>query len=65
MDDSPDDLLSVGEAALVLHVSAQTIRRWHKLGRLPAVRTPGNQRRFRRFDVLAALRPDEPTEAAS
>ena len=64
MDESPDDLLTVGEAADVLHVSTQTVRRWDKLGHLASVRTPGNQRRYRRSDVVAVLAP-KPAEAAS
>ena len=57
MDDSPNDLLSVGDAAVLLQVSTQTVRRWEQSGHLLAVRTPGNQRRFRRADVDALLTP--------
>lgn len=66
MDDSPDDLLSIGEAATVLQASVQTVRRWEQSGHLPAVRTPGNQRRFRRSEVEALLAPPvlEPEDAA-
>lgn len=63
MADSPPDLITTGDAAAVLGVSVQTVRRWERSGHLPAVRTPGNQRRFRRSDVEALL--EIPSEAAS
>jgi excisionase family DNA binding protein len=48
-------LLSVAEAAEVLGVSGNTLRRWEKEGRLiPDERTAGNQRRYR----LSSIRPD-------
>lgn len=62
MADTPD-LITTGEAADLLHVSVQTVRRWERTGDLAAVRTPGNQRRFRRADVEALLAFG--TEAAS
>ncbi len=63
---SPDDLITTGEAATELQVSVQTVRRWERTGHLTAVRTPGNQRRFRRSEVEALLAPQpEPEEAAS
>lgn len=38
--------LSIGEAARMLGVSVDTIRRWEGEGRIVSTRTPGNQRRF-------------------
>lgn len=61
MDDTKE-FLSVGEAAEILEVSAQTLRRWEKSGAITALRTPGGQRRFRRADVVALI---DTTEAAS
>lgn len=61
----PDELLSTGEAAEALQVSVQTVRRWEQTGHLSAVRTPGNQRRFRRSEVEALLAPSAPSEQAS
>lgn len=55
MDDR-QDLITTGQAAEVLGVSVQTVRRWEATGHLAAVRTPGNQRRFLRSEVLALLR---------
>lgn len=46
-----DDLLAIGAAARLLGVSPDTLRRWENDGRLTAVRTLGNQRRFRRADI--------------
>lgn len=39
--------ISIGEAASLLGVSTQTLRRWEREGRLlPDERTHGNQRRY-------------------
>jgi len=53
----PDDLLHSGEAARILQVSVETLRRWSNNGALPVILTPGGQRRFRRSDVNALLCP--------
>lgn len=45
------ELLTVSEAAKLLQVSPITVRRWANQRRIPCVRTPGNQRRFRRGDL--------------
>jgi excisionase family DNA binding protein len=57
--------LSVADAAELLGVHADTIRRWAKTGQLHSWRTPGKQRRFRKADVLALLPPDRAEQAAS
>lgn len=50
-----DKLLSVAEAAELLGVSGNTLRRWEREGRLiPDERTEGNQRRYR----LSSIRPE-------
>jgi len=46
-----DQYLRPGEAAAVLHVSPQTVRRWASEGKLPFVRTAGGHRRFPRSKV--------------
>lgn len=56
---SEADYLAVGDAAALLNVSVATVRRWEKRGAIQAVRTPGNQRRFRRADVEALLIPQD------
>jgi len=52
------DLLRLGQAAEILGVSPDTVRRWIKSGRLQAERTGGGQRVVTRSDVarLAAER---------
>lgn len=39
------------EAARILHVSAETIRHWERVGKLPATKTAGGVRLFERRDV--------------
>lgn len=63
MVDSPDELLTIGEAAAVLQASVQSVRRWADDGHLTAIRTPGGQRRFRRSEVEALLDPVAPVPA--
>ena len=45
------DILTTGEAADLLGVSTETVRRWCIQGRLP-FEQPGQHKRFRRADVL-------------
>lgn len=54
----PDDLMTTGEAARVLGLSADMVRWLERDGRLPAQRTTNGIRLFRRGDVerLAADR---------
>lgn len=59
-----DDLLTTGEAARLLEVSIDTLRRWGEAGRIPMSRTPTGSRRFRRADVEAILAPIEPKATA-
>lgn len=54
---APDDLIPIGDAARILGVSIDTMRRWDRTGKLVAVRTLGGQRRFRRSDVEALVKP--------
>lgn len=50
-----DKLLSVAEAAELLGVSCNTLRRWEREGKLfPDERTEGNQRRYK----LSSIRPE-------
>jgi excisionase family DNA binding protein len=51
------DLLTVSDAAELLGVSVDTLRNWCDAGKVRHYRTPGNQRRFRREDLLALLEP--------
>lgn len=49
------ELIPVGEAAKLLGVSTDTVKRWEKAGRISSVRTPTGHRRFDRAEVLALL----------
>jgi excisionase family DNA binding protein len=53
----PDSLLTTGEAASLLHVHINTVRRWSNLGVLPSFRIgPRGDRRFRKKDILTFLK---------
>ena len=59
------DWLSLGPAARLLGVDADTLRRWADAGRIEAFTTPGGHRRFSRrsIDRLIAARSLGPTTA--
>ena len=51
-----DTLLTASEAAKLLNIHINTIRRWSNLGILPSFRIgPRNDRRFRKRDLLTFL----------
>jgi excisionase family DNA binding protein len=59
-----NEWLNLGEAAEMLGVHPSTLRAWADHGEIPAHRTPGKHRRFRRADVeawAAARREAHPT----
>jgi excisionase family DNA binding protein len=49
------DWLTLGQAAQYLGVAQSTIRKWTDSGRVPAFKTPGGHRRYRRRDLEAFL----------
>lgn len=49
-------LMSVGEAAAYLGVSAASLRKWSNSGLVPTYRTPGGQRRYSVEDLDAFMR---------
>ena len=56
--------LTLGQAASYLGVAQSTIRKWTDQGTLPAIKTPGGHRRYRRGDLdtfLERSRPGRPT----
>ncbi len=57
--DVPDDALRIGQAAALLGVSVDTIRRWEDEGRMRMVRSAGGQRMVGMSEVqrLLAQRP--------
>ena len=48
-------LLTAREVASVLAVSTETVLRWTRAGKLPAIRLPGGAIRFREAEVEAWL----------
>jgi len=50
-DQNDDQWLPLRDAAELLGAHPSTVRQWSDLGMLPALRTPGGHRRFRRGDV--------------
>jgi excisionase family DNA binding protein len=57
-DDAPaGELVSIGEAARMLGLSDQVVRRRSETGQIPCIRPwPGAHRRYRRSDLEALLR---------
>lgn len=47
------EILRLSEAAAVLGVHPDTLRRWADSGKVPSARTPGGERRFNRADLDA------------
>lgn len=58
------DLLTTGEAATMLSVTDETIRRWIAAGRIPAITLPSGQFRIAREHVDAILAGDSSAGAA-
>jgi excisionase family DNA binding protein len=46
-----EELISIGEAAEMLDVSVDTLRRWDESGKLKAVRSAGGHRNYRKHDI--------------
>lgn len=53
---SPDDIVTVSDAAEILGVSVSSIKRWVDDGMLPAVKTSGGHRRLKVSDLLELAR---------
>jgi excisionase family DNA binding protein len=49
------DWLTLGQAATYLGVAQSTLRKWTDSGRVPAFKTPGGHRRYRRRDLDSFL----------
>jgi excisionase family DNA binding protein len=54
-----DRLLLPAEVATLFGVTPDTIAKWTRKGRLPALRTPGGKYRIRARDARAALEGNE------
>jgi excisionase family DNA binding protein len=66
-ESSPDDareseeLLTPAEVAAMFRVNPKTVTRWHRTGKLSAIRTLGGHRRFHASEVRRLLdASDEP-----
>jgi excisionase family DNA binding protein len=55
-EESGQRLLSVGEAAVYLGVSAASLRKWSDQGLIRVYRTPGGQRRYATADLDEFMR---------
>jgi len=62
---SPRSLLTAAEVAEEFQVEPDTIRRWAREGLLPSITLPGGRglKRFRRSDVEAIMRGEQPPAA--
>lgn len=58
-------LIHITEAARMIGVSTQTLRRWEKTGRITSVRSAGGHRRFREIDVLREMGVDPTSKGAN
>jgi excisionase family DNA binding protein len=58
-DEDADDLLTSAEVASLFGVDRRTVVLWAKRGRIPALRTPGGQHRFRADDIRGLLQLHE------
>jgi excisionase family DNA binding protein len=56
---SDDDLLTSAEVANLFGVDRRTVVLWAKRGRIPALRTPGGQHRFRAEEIRGLLEEHE------
>jgi excisionase family DNA binding protein len=59
-----DDLLTSAEVASLFGVDRRTVVLWAKRGRIPALRTPGGQHRFRADEIRGLLEEHEGGETA-
>lgn len=64
-----EEMLSIGEAADLIGVSVDTLRRWSKKGRVLTYRSPGGHRYYKRKDLInlfdTKYTRDEPTIRSS
>ncbi|HUV11246.1 MAG TPA: BldC family transcriptional regulator [Acidimicrobiia bacterium] len=59
--DEPDELLTPAEVASLFRVNPKTVTRWHRSGKISAIRTLGGHRRFRAAEIRRLLEErDEP-----
>lgn len=54
---SAPDWLSIGEAADLLQVSRDTLRRWEKRGKIKSYRSPTNRRMYKKTEIVEIYQP--------
>lgn len=65
MEGHDDDLLTSAEVATLFGVDRRTVVLWAKRGRIPALRTPGGQHRFRADEIRGLLERHEGGDGAT
>lgn len=60
MNSTPEDIITLPEAARILGVGPTTLKRWTDQGRVPHTRTAGGHRRFLRSVILDVRRLVDP-----
>lgn len=55
----PDELLTPAEVAAMFRVNPKTVTRWHRTGKVSAIRTLGGHRRFRASEIRRLLEESE------
>jgi len=54
-DAEPEELLTPAEVAAMFRVNPKTVTRWHRTGKVSAIRTLGGHRRFRASEIRRLL----------
>ncbi len=55
----PEELLTPAEVAALFRVNPKTVTRWHRSGKISAIRTLGGHRRFRADEVRRLLEAND------
>lgn len=55
----PEELLTPSEVAAMFRVNPKTVTRWHRTGKVSAIRTLGGHRRFRASEIRRLLAQGE------
>ncbi|MFF4988997.1 BldC family transcriptional regulator [Streptosporangium saharense] len=56
--ETTDRLLTPGEVAHIFGVDPKTVNRWSLTGKIPSIRTPSGQRRYRQSDINQLISTD-------
>jgi excisionase family DNA binding protein len=57
--EEPEELLTPSEVAAMFRVNPKTVTRWHRTGKVSAIRTLGGHRRFRASEIRRLLAQGE------